>query len=79
MTGKPYGPMAKLVRELCGDVAPEEMVMIGDRSDTDGGFARTLGARFAMVFSGVTDTAEGVEADIIEADLSAVAQTLLKE
>jgi len=71
--------MAQLVRELCGNVSPEEMVMVGDRSDTDGGFARTLGARFALVLSGVTDTAEGVDADIIEADLSAVAQTLLKE
>ena len=79
VTGKPYGPMAHLVRELCGNVSPEEMVMVGDRSDTDGGFARTLGARFALVLSGVTDTAEGVDADIIEADLSAVAQTLLKE
>jgi ribonucleotide monophosphatase NagD (HAD superfamily) len=71
--------MAKLVRELCGDVSPEEMVMVGDRSDTDGGFARTLGARFAMVLSGVMDTANGVNADIVAADLSVVAEILLKE
>ena len=79
VTGKPYGPMAKLVRELCGDVAPEEMVMIGDRSDTDGGFAKVLGARFAMVLSGVMDAADAVDADIFAADLSVVAEILLKE
>lgn len=79
VTGKPYGPMAKLVRELCGDVAPEEMVMIGDRSDTDGGFARTLGARFAMVLSGVMETADSANADIVAADLSEVAEILLME
>ena len=79
VTGKPYGPMAKLVRELCGDVTPEEMVMIGDRSDTDGGFARTLGSRFAMVLSGVMTAADAVDADIVAPDLSAVAEILLKE
>ena len=79
VTGKPYGPMAKLVRDLCGNVTPEEMVMIGDRADTDGGFARTLGARFAMVLSGVMHTAVGADADIVADDLSAVAEILLKE
>ena len=79
VTGKPNEPMAKLVRELCGDVLPEEMVMVGDRSDTDGGFAQVLGARFAMVLSGVMDSADGVDADIVVAGLSAVAEILLKE
>ena len=79
VTGKPYGPMAQLVRQLCGDVQPEEMVMIGDRSDTDGGFARILGARFAMVLSGVMASADGSDADIVAADLSTVAEILLKE
>jgi len=79
VTGKPYGPMAQLVRELCPNVLPDEMVMIGDRSDTDGGFAHTLGARFAMVLSGVMTVADGGDADILAADLSAVAEILLKE
>lgn len=79
VTGKPYGPMAQLVRKLCGDVLPEEMVMIGDRSDTDGGFARTLGARFALVLSGVMPSADGADADIVAADLSIVAEILLQE
>ncbi len=79
VTGKPYKPMALLVRDMCGDVLPEEMVMIGDRSDTDGGFARTMGARFAMVLSGVMPTADGSEADIVAPDLAGVVEILLKE
>ena len=79
VTGKPYEPMALLVRELCGDVLPEEMVMIGDRSDTDGGFAKTMGARFAMVLSGVMSSADGSDADIVAPDLAGVAEILLRE
>jgi 4-nitrophenyl phosphatase len=79
VTGKPYEPMALLVRDMCGDVLPEEMVMIGDRSDTDGGFARIMGARFAMVLSGVMPTADGSEADIVAPDLAGVVEILLKE
>ena len=79
VTGKPYEPMALLVRELCGDVLPEEMVMIGDRSDTDGGFAKTMGARFAMVLSGVMSSADGSDADIVATDLAGVAEILLRE
>ena len=79
VTGKPYEPMALLVRDMCGDVLPAEMVMIGDRSDTDGGFARTMGARFAMVLSGVMPTADGSEADIVAPDLAGVVEILLKE
>jgi 4-nitrophenyl phosphatase len=79
VTGKPYEPMALLVRELCGDVLPEEMVMVGDRSDTDGGFAKTMGARFAMVLSGVMSSADGSDADIVAPDLAGVAEILLRE
>jgi len=79
VTGKPYEPMALLVRQLCGEVLPEEMVMIGDRSDTDGGFAKTMGARFAMVLSGVMSSADGSEADIVASDLAGVAEILLRE
>ena len=79
VTGKPYEPMALLVRKLCGEVLPEEMVMIGDRSDTDGGFAKTMGARFAMVLSGVMSSADGSVADIVAPDLAGVAEILLRE
>lgn len=79
VTGKPYEPMALLVRELCGDVLPEETVMIGDRSDTDGGFAKTMGARFAMVLSGVMSFDESSDADIVAPDLAGVVEILLRE
>jgi ribonucleotide monophosphatase NagD (HAD superfamily) len=32
--------------------------MVGDRPDTDGLFARQMGASFALVLSGVTSTAD---------------------
>jgi 4-nitrophenyl phosphatase len=53
IAGKPYAPMAGLVHELAG-AGPH--VMVGDRPDTDGRFATTLGAPFALVLSGVTTT-----------------------
>ena len=51
VAGKPYAPMAALVRELAGD-GPH--VVVGDRPSTDGLFAVTLGAPFGLVLSGVT-------------------------
>jgi HAD superfamily hydrolase (TIGR01450 family) len=50
VAGKPYRPMAELVRALVGDAG----TVVGDRPDTDGAFAVTLGYRFALVLSGVT-------------------------
>ena len=55
IAGKPYPPMAALVRELAGD-GPH--VVVGDRPSTDGLFAVTLGATFALVLSGVTTAAD---------------------
>lgn len=54
VAGKPHEPMAALVRSRFGDLA----VMAGDRPDTDGRFARLVGARFGLVFSGVTSRAD---------------------
>ncbi len=50
IAGKPERPLADLVRARYGDSG----VMIGDRPDTDGLFARSLGYQFGLVFSGVT-------------------------
>jgi HAD superfamily hydrolase (TIGR01450 family) len=50
VAGKPNRPMAELVRALVG----ESGTVVGDRPDTDGAFAVTLGYRFALVLSGVT-------------------------
>jgi len=55
VAGKPYAPMAGLVRELAGD-GPH--VVVGDRPSTDGLFAVTLGAPFGLVLSGVTTKAD---------------------
>lgn len=51
VAGKPYAPMAGLVREMVGD-GPH--IVVGDRPSTDGMFAVTLGASFGLVLSGVT-------------------------
>ena len=53
------------------------MVMVGDRDDTDGAFARTLGCRFALVLSGVTQDGNDVAADIVAPSLAGVVQQLL--
>jgi 4-nitrophenyl phosphatase len=78
VAGKPYEPMAALVRELYG-AAVDDAWVVGDRPDTDGRFARTLGCRFALVLSGVTTDPAGADppGDLVGADLAAVATTLL--
>lgn len=48
--GKPHPPMVDAVTARFGRVD----VMVGDRPSTDGLLARGLGARFALVLSGVT-------------------------
>ena len=62
IAGKPHQPMADLVLEHAG---PGPHVMVGDRASTDGAFAARLGARFALVRTGVT--AEGDYADLADA------------
>lgn len=53
VAGKPHEPMVQLVAERVGPVD----VLVGDRPSTDGLMARRLGARFALVLSGVTPVA----------------------
>jgi 4-nitrophenyl phosphatase len=54
IAGKPYGPMADLVRLTVGAQAATEALMVGDRPSTDGRFATELACRYAQVWSGVT-------------------------
>jgi len=54
VAGKPNEPMAELVADRVGAVE----VMVGDRPSTDGLMARRLGARFALVLSGVTSAGQ---------------------
>ena len=79
IAGKPYEPMAALVRRTVGDDAARRAVMVGDRPSTDGRFARLLGCRYAHVQSGVTPAGAVVEPtpDIEVTDLAAVADVLL--
>ena len=77
VTGKPHLPMAQLVKDMCPGIEVSDMVMVGDRADTDGGFAATLGCRFALVMSGTTAVSDGIAADIVAPDLAAVVRQLL--
>lgn len=58
--GKPNRAAADVVFRRLGlganpsAAARESLLMVGDRPSTDGGMARTLGARFGLVLSGVT-------------------------
>jgi 4-nitrophenyl phosphatase len=75
VAGKPNPPMAELVRRRLGDRG----VMVGDRPDTDGRFARALGYRFALVHTGVTPAGVAVdpEPDLVAADLLGLVDALL--
>jgi HAD superfamily hydrolase (TIGR01450 family) len=57
VAGKPHGPMAELLRARLAGAQPGEVVVVGDRVDTDGELAKRLGWPFALVLSGVTDRA----------------------
>ncbi len=75
IAGKPYAPMADLVRAVLG----EEGTMVGDRPETDGRFAVALGYRFALVLTGVSTTAEGMDPapDLVAPNLPALVDQLL--
>jgi HAD superfamily hydrolase (TIGR01450 family) len=75
VAGKPNAPMAELVRDRLGD----QGIMVGDRPDTDGRFARVLGYRFALVHTGVTLAHDVVDPvpDLVAPDLAALVEELL--
>ena len=77
VTGKPHQPMAELVYAMCPGIVANEMVMVGDMPETDGAFARTVGCAYALVLSGMTPSAAGVDAEIVEDSLAGVADRLL--
>lgn len=79
IAGKPYEPMADLVRATVGAEAARRAVMVGDRPSTDGRFARTLGCRYAHVHSGVTPKGVPVDPhpDLAVDDLAGVADALV--
>ena len=71
VAGKPHQAAADLLRERFGPAG----LVVGDRPDTDGSFARLIGARFALVLSGVTragDLPVSPTPALVEPDLAAV-------
>ncbi|MBU6328655.1 MAG: HAD-IIA family hydrolase [Acidobacteria bacterium] len=76
LAGKPHLPIARIVQAAIG---PSGMV-VGDRIDTDGAFATTLGYRFGLVLSGVTlpgRPIEGPPPDLIAEDLATLVHAAL--
>ncbi len=68
VAGKPHDAIAALVRDHLGSVG----LMVGDRPDTDGLFARSVGYEFGLVLSGVVtadDLPVAPEPDLIADDL----------
>ena len=55
VAGKPFAPMGELVRRSLNLTNLDACWMIGDRYSTDGVFAKTIGAKFALVTSGIVD------------------------
>jgi 4-nitrophenyl phosphatase len=80
IAGKPHAPMAAAVAVLLDGMPPDRLLVVGDRLDTDGAFATTLGCPFALVRSGVTPP--GAPSDVPlaadEPDLAAVVDSLLQ-
>ncbi len=71
VAGKPNAAMVAMIESRVGAVD----VMVGDRPDTDGRLARAMGAKFALVLSGVTDEADlpvEPEPDLVAPDLATV-------
>jgi HAD superfamily hydrolase (TIGR01450 family) len=56
VAGKPFQPMADLVRDVIGGECfdPATAIVVGDRASTDGLFSTRVGCEFALVRSGVT-------------------------
>ncbi|MEY4115440.1 MAG: hypothetical protein RIQ32_199, partial [Actinomycetota bacterium] len=57
VAGKPFAPMGELVRRALNTRDLSSCWMVGDRYSTDGAFAKTIGAKFALASSGVIDRA----------------------
>lgn len=83
VAGKPHSPMAELIHSLVDDDPGGDSdgnVMVGDRPDTDGAFARALGYNFGLVFTGVTarsDLPVDPTPDHTAADLPSLVDRLL--
>jgi 4-nitrophenyl phosphatase len=85
IAGKPYEPIADLVRHVLGISDLSSAWMVGDRPSTDGLFAQTVGCKFAQVLTGISsadkssDTALNLpnESLHVYADLAAFAKMIV--
>ena len=76
VAGKPHAAMADLVQRRLGSTG----WVVGDSPATDGGLARRLGYRFALVLSGVTagdDPLVTPSPEVVDLDLGAVVDRVL--
>lgn len=76
--GKPHQPMAELIARMISTPErpfdPTRAVMVGDRPETDGLFAKRLGCHFALVRSGVSQPDARIGDDVVvEFDLADLA------
>ncbi|MDQ6799018.1 MAG: HAD hydrolase-like protein, partial [Actinomycetota bacterium] len=79
VAGKPYEPMAELVRQRLGDDL-DGAILVGDRPSTDGLMAQRLGVAFALVFTGVTgsdDVPDDPAPEHLADDLASLVDDLL--
>jgi ribonucleotide monophosphatase NagD (HAD superfamily) len=53
------------------------MMMVGDLVSTDGAFAQTMGCAFGLVLSGMTSSAEGIDADVVGTNLAAIVDQIV--
>jgi len=75
IAGKPNPPAARLLEDRIGKIS----WLVGDRLDTDGAMAQAVGARFGLVLSGVTTSAEGIDPEpaAVADDLATLVDSLL--
>ena len=75
IAGKPYTPMMNLVLEKL-NLAPEEILAVGDRLNTDIQAGKNIGCKTALVLTGISTRAEAEALDsppdIIAADFAAL-------
>lgn len=81
IAGKPFAPMGQLVRKRLGLDDLSAAWMAGDRDSTDGAFARLVGAKFALMLSGVSESPDDrtVAPDGVFDNLAKLADFVLAE
>ena len=79
IAGKPFASMGQLVRKRLGIEDLSVAWMAGDRDSTDGAFARLVGAKFALMLSGVSESPDDrtVAPDGVFDDLAGLADFVL--